>query len=180
MENAPSVTSPEKKTQSTGSDRASFFGDVSVDVGGDVLSFDDLEHGILRGNARHPYQVARRFDTPTGRRLGLTRLDHRVHFALNCGATSCPPVKRYTPEAIDEELRLAAMAFCEADDNVRIDEGERRVHLSKLLYWYQSDFGACDAFCLTSYTRGFEKSCRRLVGTYRAIHGWCIPSSFFL
>jgi hypothetical protein len=154
-----------KKTQSTGSDRASFFGDVSVDVGGDVLSFDDLEHGILRGNARHPYQVARRFDTPTGRRLGLTRLDHRVHFALNCGATSCPPVKRYTPEAIDEELRLAAMAFCEADDNVRIDEGERRVHLSKLLYWYQSDFGACDAFCLTSYTRGFEKSCRRLVGT---------------
>ena len=138
-----------KKTQSTGSDRASFFGDVSVDVGGDVLSFDDLEHGILRGNARHPYQVARRFDTPTGRRLGLTRLDHRVHFALNCGATSCPPVKRYTPEAIDEELRLAAMAFCEADDNVRIDEGERRVHLSKLMYWYQSDFGACDAFCLT-------------------------------
>ncbi|KAL3806649.1 hypothetical protein ACHAXA_001951 [Cyclostephanos tholiformis] len=124
----------------TSSDRASFYGDVSVDVGGDILSFDDLEHGILRGNTRHPYQLARRFTTPNRQRLALSRLDPRIHFALNCGANSCPPIKWYTPEGIDRELQLAAMAFCEHDDNVRIDEENRQVHFSKLLHWYQSDF----------------------------------------
>jgi hypothetical protein len=128
--------------QSTSSDRASFYGDVSVDVGGEILSFDDLEHGILRGNNRHPYQLSRRFTTPSRKRLALKNLDPRVHFALNCGASSCPPIKWYTPDGIDEELRLAAMAFCEQDDNVRIDEENRTVHLTKLLHWYQSDFGA--------------------------------------
>ena len=125
----------------TSSDRASFYGDVSVDVGGEILSFDDLEHGILRGNNRHPYQLSRRFTTPARQRLALRTLDPRVHFALNCGASSCPPIKWYTPDGIDEELRLAAMAFCEQDDNVRIDEENRTVHLTKLMHWYQSDFG---------------------------------------
>jgi hypothetical protein len=132
--------------QLTSSDRASFYGDVSVDVGGDILSFDDLEHGILRGNTRHPYQLARRFTTPNRQRLALSRLDPRIHFALNCGANSCPPIKWYTPEGIDRELQLAAMAFCEHDDNVRIDEENRQVHFSKLLHWYQSDFGAYGTF----------------------------------
>ena len=69
------------------------------------------------------------------RRLALKRFDERVHFALNCGAKSCPPVKKYTAEAINEELRLAAMAFCEQEDNVSVDEENSVLKLSKILDW---------------------------------------------
>ena len=40
-------------------------------------------------------------------------MDKRIHFALNCGAKSCPPIKVYTPEALEEGLQSAAAAFCE-------------------------------------------------------------------
>ncbi len=122
--------------------RSSFFGDVSVNIGGCLFSFDDLEHGILRANTRHPYQLTKRFGVMDGRkRLAMKDLDPRIHFALSCGALSCPPVMKYTPEAINEELRLAAMAFCEQDSNVEIDEENNQLKLSKIYYWYQSDFG---------------------------------------
>jgi hypothetical protein len=33
----------------------------------------------------------------------------RIHFALNCGATACPPIKVYSAEAVFEELRISAL-----------------------------------------------------------------------
>merc|ERR1712232_1104288 len=81
----------------TSMNRSSFFGEVSVNVGGVAFSLDELEHGILRANTRHPYKVRKPFGTLDRRKhLSLKKLDHRVHFALNCGAKSCPPVKKYT------------------------------------------------------------------------------------
>ncbi|KAL7536459.1 hypothetical protein ACHAXR_010227 [Thalassiosira sp. AJA248-18] len=125
----------------TSRNRASFFDDVWINVGGCSFSFNDLEHGILRANTRHPYQLTKPFGVRDSRkRLSLKKFDKRIHFALNCGAKSCPPVKKYTVEAIEEELRLAAMAFCEQEDNVAIVEESRQLHLSKILYWYMSDF----------------------------------------
>ena len=82
-----------------------------------------------------------------------------IHFALNCGAKSCPPIKKFSAEAIDEELRLAAMAFCEADDNVAINEEKSQLTLSKILYWYSADFGKKDKLpeIVCQYLRGQEK-----------------------
>lgn len=125
----------------TNMNRASFFDDVQINVGGCIFSFNDLEHGILRANTKHPYQLSKKFSVIDPRRhLALKKLDARVHFALNCGAKSCPPVKKYTAEAIEEELRLSAMAFCEDENNVAIDEEKCQMKLSKILYWYQADF----------------------------------------
>ncbi len=31
-------------------------------------------------------------------------MDKRIHFALVCGAKSCPPIRVYTPEELDEGL----------------------------------------------------------------------------
>jgi len=125
----------------TNTNRASFFDGVSINLGGCIFSFNDLEHGILRANTRHPYQLSKPFGSKDPRkRFALKQLDPRVHFALNCGAKSCPPVKKYTTEAIEEELRLAAMAFCEQENNVAIDEENCQLHLSKILYWYMTDF----------------------------------------
>jgi len=33
-----------------------------------------------------------------------------MHMALNCGATSCPPVQSYTADKIDKELRASAIS----------------------------------------------------------------------
>ncbi|GMI39841.1 hypothetical protein TeGR_g12793 [Tetraparma gracilis] len=59
----------------------------SLTLGPHALSLDDVEHGLLRSEpGRFP---------PGDAREGLrVQLDKRVHFALNCGASSCPPVRR--------------------------------------------------------------------------------------
>jgi hypothetical protein len=41
-------------------------------------------------------------------------LDPRIHFALVCGARSCPPIRVYTEDALEEGLAAAAAAFCES------------------------------------------------------------------
>lgn len=124
--------------------RHSFYDNVSVNVGGTMLSLNDLEHGILRGNQRAPYRMMKQFslNDSSRKKLSLEKVDPRIHFALNCGAKGCPAVKRYTVEALDEELRLAAMAFCEQDTSVSIDEKNNTLGLSKIFYWYMGDFAA--------------------------------------
>ena len=37
----------------------------------------------------------------------LEEVEPRIHFALNCGAKSCPPIKTFTNADIDNELKLA-------------------------------------------------------------------------
>ena len=78
--------------------RSEFFSGASgaaYEISGLRFSADDIEHGILRANCRHPYA------TPEGQTtflsegdpraaLRVAKLDPRVHFVLNCGAKSCP------------------------------------------------------------------------------------------
>jgi len=121
--------------------RALFFTSVGYNIGGDFLSFSDLENGVLRGNKKAPGKLSQPFSSSDRRsNLALSNVDARIHFALNCGAKSCPPVKKFTSQAINEELRIVAQAFCEQDDNVGIDEANSVLSLSKILSWYRSDF----------------------------------------
>lgn len=50
-----------------------------------------------------------------GWRQAVQPMDKRIHFALNCGARSCPPIRVYTPEELEEGLDAAAAAFCEGE-----------------------------------------------------------------
>lgn len=121
--------------------RGAFFSGVKFNIGGDVLSFNDLENGVLRGNAPPPYSLFAPFSKgDPRRRLALPEADCRIHFALNCGAKSCPPVKNFTATAIDEELRIVAQAFTEQEDNVRLNPKKNEIHLNMILNWYGVDF----------------------------------------
>lgn len=40
-------------------------------------------------------------------------IDKRIHFALNCGAKSCPPIKLFSPDTLEEGLQSAAASFCQ-------------------------------------------------------------------
>eukprot|EP00529_Nitzschia_sp_RCC80_P010688 CAMPEP_0113514744 /NCGR_PEP_ID=MMETSP0014_2-20120614/40573_1 /TAXON_ID=2857 /ORGANISM="Nitzschia sp." /LENGTH=625 /DNA_ID=CAMNT_0000411263 /DNA_START=212 /DNA_END=2085 /DNA_ORIENTATION=- /assembly_acc=CAM_ASM_000159 len=120
--------------------RSTFFSTVSFNVGGSILSFNDLEHGILRSNKKAPYTLSKPFSSDDERlKLSLNDVDCRIHFALNCGAASCPPVTNFTPDGIQEELRIVSQSFCGDDNNVKVGDG-KTLHLSKILYWFQDDF----------------------------------------
>jgi hypothetical protein len=42
-------------------------------------------------------------------------VDPRIHFALNCGANSCPAIKVYSPDNLDFGLAAAAASFCASE-----------------------------------------------------------------
>eukprot|EP00980_Cylindrotheca_fusiformis_P001649 scaffold374_cov124-Cylindrotheca_fusiformis.AAC.8 len=123
-------------------ERNSFYNKVKFQIGRDVFSFSDLEHGVLRGNRKAPYSVSPQFRKNDPRiDLAMGKVDCRIHFALNCGAKSCPPVKNFTKEGVEEELRIVSQAFCEGDEQVRIDVESKTVYLSRIFGWYKEDFG---------------------------------------
>ena len=66
-------------------------------------------------------------------------MDKRIHFALVCGAKSCPPIRVYTAEDLDEGLDAAASAFCEgaraAHLLCRCPHGSRCVLAADLQHW---------------------------------------------
>ena len=131
-----------------------FFGRVSYRVGGHVVSLDDIEHGLLRGNRRRKLPPLR----PFGRRdlrlaLAVTPPDPRYHFAITCGAASCPPVGVYRAAALDAQLDLAARNFV----NQEVTLAGPRLLCSRIFRWYRTDFeaaGGLAAFLLRYLDEG--------------------------
>jgi len=121
--------------------RTKFFSGVSFNVGGYEFTFSSWEHGILRGNRTPPHAVNPCFPKKDPRaQFAVKNPDFRFHFALNCGAKSCPPVNSYSVKDFDEEMRLVAQSFCEDDSNVMLDKKANEVRLNKIFSWYRPDF----------------------------------------
>jgi hypothetical protein len=71
-------------------------------------------------------------------------VDPRIHFALNCGAKSCPPIAAYTPDGIDDELDVATESYLSGTVRYEPDAGllgRGVVHVPRLMLWYRGDFG---------------------------------------
>jgi hypothetical protein len=118
-----------------------FFSKIQYAIGGEHFSPDEMEHGILRANARPPMHAFKTFGARDPRRkLVLDTVDPRIHFALVCGARSCAPIRFYTSESIDQELHLATVGFINSSEVVVLPE-ENRMVLSMILKWYEKDFG---------------------------------------
>jgi hypothetical protein len=87
-------------------------------VDGQILSLDDIEHGIIQ-----PF-----FQDP------------RIHFALNCASKGCPPLasEPYRGPTLDRQLDAAVSAFI--NDPSRYRFGGDTLYLSMIFKWYASDF----------------------------------------
>jgi Protein of unknown function, DUF547 len=123
--------------------RHAFFCTVGFDIGGHFFSFQDFENGLLRGNRRAPYSMRRaQFNqrNDARRNFVIHNPDFRFHFGVNCGAQSCPPVRIFSVEDLDNELAMVASAFCEDDAHVVIHEERNEIAVSKIFYWYKTDF----------------------------------------
>ena len=118
------------------------------------FSLDDIEHGILRSckwkfgygyindysrycccskHSQLIHQLACQNNNNSN------QVDYRIHFALNCGAKSCPPIAFYDSTKIDTQLDKATKSFLSQETSV--DDINKQVHVSKLMYWYYGDFG---------------------------------------
>jgi hypothetical protein len=130
-----------------------FFRAPAITVAGVELSLDDIEHGILRGG-RSKYGLGY---LPRLARTGLPeeyRLDPdpRIHFALNCGAESCPAILVYDAGTVDGALDDATALYLER--TVEYDARRNRVRLPRVCLWFVGDFGGPSG--LRSLLREFE------------------------
>lgn len=126
-------------------DRLKFFAKYSYVIGGHAFCLNDIENGVLRGNRVSPVPLISRPFSASDPRLAVSlTCDPRIHFALNCGAKSCPPIAVYSPEeaVLNSQLQMATESFL--DSTVSFHEKEKSVHLSKLFEWYRVDFGSTD------------------------------------
>ncbi|CAL5220200.1 g2173 [Coccomyxa viridis] len=131
--------------------RLKWFASIKYVIGSQEYSSNDIEHGVLRNNKPSPANllslVGLSSIAPKTFKAGDPRLsqcvdpeDPRIHFALVCGAKSCPPIKVYTPESLEEGLSSAAAAFVQSE--VQVLPAEGKLVMSKIFQWYGGDFGS--------------------------------------
>lgn len=90
-----------------------------IAIGGKKYSLNDIENDILRPQFKDP----------------------RIHFAINCAAKSCPPLRNraYTAENLDSTLEARTRAFINDPQYNTLTASKASV--SKIFEWYAADFG---------------------------------------
>ncbi|MBW2228468.1 MAG: DUF547 domain-containing protein [Deltaproteobacteria bacterium] len=87
-------------------------------INGDIITLDHIEHDILRPGFKDP----------------------RVHFAVNCAAKSCPPLRSepYRADILEEQLDEMTKAFINDSRRNRIEW--RTLYVSSIFKWFSEDF----------------------------------------
>ncbi|CAF0945533.1 unnamed protein product [Adineta steineri] len=137
---------------------------TSYKVGSYFYSLDDIEHGILRGNKPHSNCTQRHFTFNDPRtRYSMRRCDPRIHFALNCGARSCPQIAIYSSTNLEKALNMATTSYCNAEVDIILENAE--VRLSKLFLWYKNDFGRSETEVLRWIAKYIDEPKQSLLKT---------------
>ena len=89
-----------------------------VRINGKTVTLDHVEHDILRPRYK----------------------DARVHFAINCSAASCPPLRPepYLANALDRQLTDSTRSFVNDAGSYRL-EGNT-LYVSRIFKWFSEDF----------------------------------------
>tara|TARA_B110000046_G_scaffold28052_1_gene28827 strand:- start:137480 stop:138295 length:816 start_codon:yes stop_codon:yes gene_type:complete len=121
-------------------DRGNFFGKPRIIIAHRKLSFDDIEHGIIRGSKmklslgllRNP------FTGDFEKKLRTKNEDGRIHFVLNCGAKSCPLISTYDAKTFESKLDKVAKCFLHQVSTY--DKANNSVLTTPLFSWFRGDF----------------------------------------
>jgi len=121
--------------------RKGLFSKKEIFIAQTRFSLDDIEHGILR---KYTWKwslgyIPDPFVSLLTRNLAVEKTDYRIHFALNCGVKSCPPIAFYIFNNIDKQLNDAMFSFLISETT--INNQTKIIKTSKLLHWYKGDFG---------------------------------------
>ncbi|HSS47300.1 MAG TPA: DUF547 domain-containing protein, partial [Thermoanaerobaculia bacterium] len=70
--------------------------------------------------------------------------DPRIHFAINCAAKSCPPIRTepYEGAKISDQLDDQVRKFLNGPHGARIEKngGQIVIHVTKIMDWFSADF----------------------------------------
>ena len=121
--------------------RMAFYSTKCFNFCGKQLSLNHIEHNILRrghwlyglGYIRKPFQSS------YFKKLRMDSIDPRIHFALNCGAASCPPIAFYKAMDLDAQLESATLGYISSE--VEWDTTNNTLYIPKIFRWYTGDFG---------------------------------------
>ncbi|CAH0999140.1 hypothetical protein LEM8419_00437 [Neolewinella maritima] len=123
-------------------DRGAFFSTPRFTVAGREMSPNEMEHGIIRGGENRlglgfiPQIFPNKFD----RTFRIKGGDSRVHFALNCGASDCPPVEIYSPETYETQIDARVRSYLADHSSLEQRDGEQVLVTSPLFSWFKGDF----------------------------------------
>lgn len=120
-------------------DRISMYNSAAYNIGGRSYTLNMIEHGVLRSNrcGNGPFSQPQFAESDARLQCVLPTVDARIHFALNCGARSCPPVRFYDARNLDKALDSATRAYLE---DFIVDHAARVITVPKIFQWYKADF----------------------------------------
>jgi hypothetical protein len=89
-------------------------------VAGRMMSPDDIENDKLRKGFQDP----------------------RIHFAIICASSSCPPMPHfaYTEEKVQAQLESETKKYINSPRGTRIDRADNTLYISKIFDWFKDDF----------------------------------------
>ncbi len=117
-----------------------FFTETRYVIGGQVLTPDIIEHGILRGNKRRYWGLAVPLEKTDSRvKWVMATLDPRIHFSFYSACLSSPALRGYYAESLHEQLREATMVYL--NSHLQVNAEGTGLRLPKMFQWYPSDFG---------------------------------------
>ena len=101
-------------------------------IDGKIITLDDIEHNILRPRFKDP----------------------RVHFAINCAAKSCPPLRSepYREGELDQQLDEMTRAFINDLENNRLED--HTLYVSSIFKWFKEDFNKDIIDFFLKYAKG--------------------------
>ncbi|MCG2432033.1 DUF547 domain-containing protein [Aequorivita xiaoshiensis] len=102
-------------------------------IGGEMISLNTIEHGILR-----------KMNEP------------RIHFALNCASISCPKLSNeaFTAHKIEQQLERVTNDFINSkENNISISEAK----ISSIFKWYKKDFLVYEKKDLIGFINQYSK-----------------------
>jgi len=125
-----------------------FFAKKQIHIASQILSLNNIEHGILR---RSKNQLSLGYFnniwiSDFEKKNRVDKLDYRIHFALNCGANSCPPIAFYQIENLEKQLNQATASYLE--QSIKYNSETKILKVPRLMFWFRADFGG---------RKGFEK-----------------------
>lgn len=112
-----------------------FFKVNTFNVAGEILTLDAIEFIKLIGPTKDP----------------------RIHFALGCGARSCPFLydNAFFPDKLQEQLDFRAQLIIDRPNYVYVDEKGGKVVLNKIFDWYKDQFSS-NAGSLIKYVNKYK------------------------
>lgn len=101
-------------------DQSGFFDRVKYKVAGESLTLNEIEI----------------------KKIILKYKDPRIHFALACGAVSCPELASfaYQPHLLNQQLEVRTKKAINDTDFIQVSTTNKIVKISEIFKWYQRDF----------------------------------------